>query len=199
MSTGSRPASASTAQVVGPRAGPGVDRDPDGAARTEHRGPARHGRSEQVERAALQAAARPAAVLHAVRRVGDDASTLAARKIVGVSRVSACATLTRDRVAGRPRLLVDGELGVEPAARGCVRRGAAGSSRRVLEPLVLQPARQERGVGLDVALVDVDPGGVPAVHERLVERRTAAAERVEDPEPLGEHPVGGCATPGPSR
>ena len=37
-----------------PRARAHVDRDPDRATRTQHRHPARHGRREQVERAALQ-------------------------------------------------------------------------------------------------------------------------------------------------
>jgi hypothetical protein len=60
----------------------------------------------------------------------------------------------------------------------------------VLEPLVLQPPRQEGGVGVEVGAVDVDPGGVPAIHQDLVQRRTTAAQRVEHAQPVGEHPSG---------
>ncbi len=64
--------------------------------------------------------------------------------------------------------------------------GAVAPQRRhlggVLEPLELEPGLQERGVGVEVAGIDVDAGGVPAVHQHLVERRAAAAHRVEDVE-----------------
>ena len=111
------------------RARPDVDRDPDRTTGTQHGRPAGHGLGEQVERAALQRAARPAAVLHAVRRVGDDRVDAARPGRSSASpAVSACDDADGDRVAGRPGRLVDGQLGVEPAPEGA--------------PVAAQPARR---------------------------------------------------------
>ena len=50
----------------------------------------------------------------------------------------------------------------------------------MLEPLELQPRLEEGRVGVEVPAVHVQAGGVPAVHQHLVERRAPAAHRVED-------------------
>jgi hypothetical protein len=84
-----------------------------------------------------------------------------------------------DRVSGLPLLLGRTDLGPEPATEP----GAFAPQPRdvggVLEPLELQPLPQERGVRVEVPIVGIDAGGVPAVHQHLVERGAAAAHRVE--------------------
>ena len=74
------------------------------------------------------------------------------------------------------------------------RRGPAlaqpGPLHLVLQALVLQPAQQERLVGLDVALVVLHPDGVEAVDDGPVQRGAPPAGRVEEPHRLaGQRPV----------
>ena len=60
----------------------------------------------------------------------------------------------------------------------------------MLQSLVLEPALDEHGIGIDVTVVDLDAEGIPAVHERLVEGRAPAAERIEHGERAFEHRAG---------
>ncbi|CAB5025957.1 unannotated protein [freshwater metagenome] len=60
----------------------------------------------------------------------------------------------------------------------------------MLQPLVLEPALDEHGIGIDIAVVDLDTRGVPPIHEHLVEGRAPAAERIEHGELAFEHRAG---------
>ena len=86
-------------------------------------------------------------------------------------------------LAGLVLVLGRRELRGQPPGHDLAVAPHRGEVRLVLQPLVLQPALDEHGVGLDVARVDVRPEGVEPVHQRLVERGAAAAQRVEDGKP----------------
>ena len=149
---------------------------------------------QQVERSPLEPLARPAAVLDAVRRVGDDRVEAAGPEDLGGLAGVGEGVGQGEGVARGPGLLVGRELDVETTSQRATVAAQPGGGRGVLEPLVLQPAGQERGVRVEVAAVDLEARRMPAVHEHLVERRAPATEGIEDPQPVGQH--AGCGTRG---
>jgi hypothetical protein len=89
-----------------------------------------------------------------------------------------------------PYVTASREAGVVRPLRSRARSTSCFRRYLVLQALVLQPPEQERLVGLDVALVVLDPDGVEAVDDGPVQRGAAPTGRVEEPHPLArQRPV----------
>ena len=144
---------------------------------------------EQLVGAAPQLAGRGGRRRAARRRAGRTPAGRCCRAPTWSRSVDGVVVDDVDDPVGRPVLALavgdggavrrrrSGPCAAGPAATSCFRR------------LSLQPAQQERLVGLDVALVVLHPDGVEAVDDGPVQRGAAPAGRVEEPHRLaGQHP-----------
>ena len=129
-----------------------------------------------------------AAVLHAVRGVGDDQVERASAEELGGAQGVRVDVADSEGLARLVGLLGDADADVQPATEVLVVAADRRDVGLVLEPLVLQPRLDEPGVLVEVLGVEVEAERVVAVHHGVVERGAPAAHRVEHAQPVAHHP-----------